>query len=85
MGEPECKAVAKHFIRSLKEECIYLHRFETLEEARALITTYVELYNDGRLLQRHGYLTPAAAGEKLGSRDCLTHGHPLVQALAPVQ
>ena len=68
MGKPECNGVAERFIRTLKEECIYLHHFETLEEARAVIGTFVERYNNGWLLQRHGYMTPALAREKLSRR-----------------
>ena len=56
-GEPECNGVAERFVRTLKEECIHLHYFETLEEARAVIATFVEHYNNGWLLQRHGYMT----------------------------
>ena len=61
VGEPECNGIAERFIRTLKEECIYLHDFETLEEARAVIGAFIERYNNGWLLQRHGYLTPARA------------------------
>ena len=35
VGEPECNGVAERFIRTLKEECIYLHHFETLEEGQS--------------------------------------------------
>ncbi len=59
MGEPECNGVAERFIRTLKEECIYLHNFETLGEARAVIGAFIERYNNGRLLQRHGYHDPS--------------------------
>ena len=68
VGEPECNGVAERFIRTLKEECIYLHDFETLEEARAVIGAFIERYNNSWLLQRHGYLTPARAREKLSRR-----------------
>ena len=68
VGEPECNGVAERFIRTLKEECIYLHHFETLEEARAVIGAFVERYNNGWLLQRHGYMTPARAREKLSRK-----------------
>ena len=64
VGEPECNGVAERFIRTLKEECVYLHDFETLEEAREVIGAFIERYNAGWLLQRHGYLTPAQAREK---------------------
>ena len=68
VGEPECNGVAERFIRTLTEECIYLHNFETIEEARAVIGVFVERYNNGWLLQRHGYMTPARAREKLSRR-----------------
>ena len=68
VGEPECNGVAERFIRTLKEECIYLHDFETLEEARAVIGAFIERYNNSWLLQRHGYMTPARAREKLSRR-----------------
>jgi transposase InsO family protein len=31
VGEPECNGVAECFIRTLKEECLCLHDFESLE------------------------------------------------------
>ena len=68
VGEPECNGVAERFIRTLKEECIYLHDFETLEEAREVIGAFIERYNNGWLLQRHGYMTPARAREKFSRR-----------------
>ena len=68
VGEPECNGVAERFIRTLKEECIYLHDFETLEEAREVIGAFIERYNNAWLLQRHGYMTPARAREKLSRR-----------------
>lgn len=30
VGEPECNGVAERFMRTLKEQCLYLHRFERL-------------------------------------------------------
>ena len=34
VGDLECNGFAKRFIRTLKEECIHLHDFESLEEAK---------------------------------------------------
>ncbi len=59
VGEPECNGVAERFMRTLKEECLYLHDFQSLEEARRVIGEFVEKYNRGWLLERHGYRTPA--------------------------
>ena len=64
----QSNGVAERFIRRLKEECIHLREFETLEEAREVIGAFIERYNNGWLLQRHGYLTPARAREKLSRR-----------------
>ena len=68
VGEPECNGVAERFMRTLKEECVHPHHFETLEEARAVIGAFVERYNTGWLRQRHGYMTPARAREKLSRK-----------------
>jgi putative transposase len=65
VGEPECNGVAERFIRTLKEECLYLHDFQSLEEARATIGAFIERYNHGWLLERHGYRTPAEARQWL--------------------
>ena len=59
VGEPECNGVAERFIRTLKEECLYLHDFQSLEEARQVIGAFIERYNRGWILERHGYKTPA--------------------------
>ena len=65
VGEPECNGVAERFIRTLKEECLYLHDFESLEEAREVIDEFIEKYNRGWLLERYGYRTPAEVRREL--------------------
>ena len=65
VGEPECNGVAERFMRTLKEECLYLHDFESLEQARAVIGEFIERYNQGWLLERHGYRTPAEVRREL--------------------
>ena len=52
-------------MRTLKEECLYLHDFESLEEARQEIDAFIERYNRGWLLERHGYRTPAQVRQEL--------------------
>ena len=51
----------ERFIRTLKEQCLYLHRFETLEEARERIAAFITLYNHEWLIERLGHRTPAPA------------------------
>jgi transposase InsO family protein len=65
VGEPECNGVAERFMRTLKEECLYLHDFESLEEAREAIGEFIERYNRGWLLERFGHRTPAEVRQEL--------------------
>ena len=59
VGEPECNGIMERWIRTLKEECLYLHDFESLEQARGIIGVFIERYNEQWILERHGYRTPA--------------------------
>jgi transposase InsO family protein len=59
VGEPECNGIMERWIRTLKEECLYLHDFATLDEARQVISEFIERYNREWLLERHGHRTPA--------------------------
>lgn len=65
VGEPECNGIIERFMRTLKEECLYVHRFQTLNEARAVIGAFIEKYNNEWLIQRHGYRTPAEVRREL--------------------
>lgn len=61
VGEPQCNGVIERFIRTLKEQCLYLHRFQSLEEARRLIGEFIARYNHAWLIERLGYRTPVQA------------------------
>jgi putative transposase len=61
VGEPECNGVIERFMRTLKEQCVYLPRFQTLEEARQVIAAFIARYNHEWLIERLGYRTPAQA------------------------
>jgi putative transposase len=61
VGEPECNGVMERFIRTLKEQCLYLHRFETMEEASERIAAFITRYNHEWLIERLGHRTPAQA------------------------
>ena len=61
VGEPECNGVAERFMRTLKEQCLYLHRFDTLEQARAIIGEFIARYNTQWLIERLGHRTPTQA------------------------
>ena len=59
LGEPECNGIMERWIRTLKEECLYLHDFQTLDEARQLIERITERYNREGLLEPHRNRTSA--------------------------
>jgi transposase InsO family protein len=61
VGEPECNGVAERLMRTLKEQCIYLHQFCSLEEARRIIGEFIARYNAEWLIERLGHRTPAQA------------------------
>jgi putative transposase len=61
VGEPECNGVIERFMRTLKEQCIYLHRFQSLAEAQRLIEAFIHRYNTEWLIERLGHRTPAQA------------------------
>jgi transposase InsO family protein len=59
VGEPECNGIMERFLRTLKEECLYVHTFRSLEEARRIIGAFIQAYNREWLIERHGHRTPA--------------------------
>jgi transposase InsO family protein len=65
VGEPQCNGVIERFMRTLKEQCLWLHRFDTLDEARAVIAAFIERYNHQWLIERLGHRTPATARREM--------------------
>ena len=55
---PEENGLCERFIRSFKEECAWLHRFESIEEARTIIRGWIAHYNVERLQQSLDYRSP---------------------------
>ena len=57
--EPEGNGVAERFIRTLKENLLWVRSFDTIEELRAALVEFAIRYNETWLVARHGYRTPA--------------------------
>jgi putative transposase len=57
--EPEGNGVAERFIRTLKENLLWVRTFDTIEELRAALVEFAKRYNETWLVARHGYRTPA--------------------------
>ena len=56
---PEGNGCAERFIRTLKENLLWVRSFETIEELRQALLVFQATYNTTWLIERHGFLTPA--------------------------
>jgi len=57
---PEGNGCAERFIRTLKENLLWVRTFDSVEELRQALLVFRELYNTTWLIERHGFQTPAA-------------------------
>jgi transposase InsO family protein len=57
--EPEGNGCAERFIRTLKENLLWVRRFDTVEEPRLALLAFRRIYNQSWIIERHGYRTPA--------------------------
>ncbi len=58
--EPQGNGCAERFVRTLKEQLLWLRRFETIEELREALHEFMRRYNEEWLIERHGHLSPSA-------------------------
>jgi transposase InsO family protein len=56
--EPEGNGCAERFIRTLKENLLWVRSFETIEDLRLALQRFRETYNRTWIIERHGYRTP---------------------------
>ena len=57
--EPEGNGCAERFIRTLKENLLWLKPFDTVEDLRLALHEFQRQYNETWLIGRHGYKAPA--------------------------
>jgi putative transposase len=57
--EPEGNGCAERFIRVLKENLLWVRRFNTVEELRLALQVFRQTYNQTWIIERHNYRTPA--------------------------
>lgn len=58
---PQQNGMVERVIRTLKEQCIHRHRFETQQHAMRVIADWIQFYNHRRPHQALGMKTPAEA------------------------
>jgi putative transposase len=57
---PEGNGCAERFIRTLKENLLWVRTFDTVEQLRQALLEFRQTYNSTWLIQRHGFRTPDA-------------------------
>jgi len=57
--EPQGNGCAERFIRTLKENLLWITTFDTVEELRVALLEFKKTYNETWLISRHGYKPPA--------------------------
>ena len=58
---PQQNGMIERVIRTLKEQCVHRHRFETQQHASRVISEWIRFYNNRRPHQALGMKTPAMA------------------------
>src|SRR6059058_3414840 len=61
---PEGNGCAERFIRTLKENLLWVRSFDTIKELRQALLEFRQTYNATWLIERHGFLTPAQFRQK---------------------
>jgi len=56
---PEGNGCAERFIRTLKENLLWVRTFRTVEELRLALIDFRRTYNEHWLIERHGHRSPA--------------------------
>jgi transposase InsO family protein len=62
---PEGNGVAERFIRTLKEQLLWVRTFHTVEDLRRALHDWLRLYNEQWLVERHGFRSPAQVRQDL--------------------
>jgi putative transposase len=61
LGEPETNGCAERWIRTLKEQCLWVQLHDTTDQLRQAVAGFVHTYNTQWLIGRHGHRTPKEA------------------------
>ncbi|MGH7758293.1 MAG: integrase core domain-containing protein [Candidatus Dormibacteria bacterium] len=59
--EPEGNGVAERFIKTLKEQLLWVQRFGTMDDLQQALQSCKQQYNQRWLVSKHGYVAPRQA------------------------
>lgn len=62
---PEGNGVAERFIRTLKEQLLWVQTFRPVEDLRVALQAWLVTYNEQWLVERHGFRSPAQVRREL--------------------
>jgi putative transposase len=62
---PEGNGCAERFIRTLKEQLLWVRTFSTVEEMRLALLEWAHRHNENWLLERHSFLSPGQVRREL--------------------
>lgn len=65
--EPEGNGCAERFVRTLKEQLLWIRRFDTVEDLLEALHEFKRQYNETWMIQRHGHLSPRARRRALAA------------------
>ena len=69
--EPEGKGVAERFIRTVKENLLWVRSFETIEELRLALLEFQRTYNEPWMLAKYDYRSPAQVRRDFDGLDAV--------------
>ena len=70
---PKGNADTERFMRTLKEECLWLHEFESLDELSQIIKDWFRYYNESYLHSSLGYKSPKRFEEEYLKKYPIKH------------
>jgi len=59
--QPEGNGVVERFFKTLKEQLLWLKRFDSIESLSGAVDEFVGRYNSSWMVAKHGYLSPLQA------------------------